>query len=272
MAEKRLDTLIIDLLKKNDGVFLGEHHDAPSLQQAVLELLPMLKDHGVGTLSLEFPQHLIDEAVHSKDYNNFKSKWPGGDEKVFRRIYELVHTASKLGMKALGHEIPSKYFEFCRIDPTGRVLSDSEKAEVFDSYDNLLTEEAVNSRNSFAARHIKEHRRGKAVVIGGVMHSGNYNSSDRPGIHMIPIYKLFSNSSFEGMKVVNRYQGLDVKLGYPSIDHRRDSFGVNIGFAKESDRKFNDYEVFLPENLGQLRITSLPTGKQKSESACKMSE
>jgi hypothetical protein len=40
---------------------------------------------------------------------------------------------------------------------------------------------------------------------------------------------------------------------YPSIDYRLSQSAADVGTVVKSNGKFNDYEVFLPEDLGQLK-------------------
>ena len=58
-SAKRFDHLLVELLANNDGIFIGEEHTAPSLVQSITKLLPMLKAHGVATLSIELDQKRI---------------------------------------------------------------------------------------------------------------------------------------------------------------------------------------------------------------------
>ena len=70
---RRIDRLMVDLLQTHDGIFLGEIHDQPALVQSVTHLLPLLKASGVGTLSMELPQGIVD-AVHSNQtYDDYRT-------------------------------------------------------------------------------------------------------------------------------------------------------------------------------------------------------
>src|SRR5579875_3415199 len=68
------------------------------------------------------------------------------------------------------------------------------------------------------------------------------------------------SEAYDGLDVRDTYQGLDAKLGYPSIDFAEIGWlgGRDAGDTEVSNGEFNNYVVFLPEDLGQLGITSLP--------------
>jgi hypothetical protein len=295
MGEKRLDHLLAELLKEHGGVFLGEQHDSPSLRQAVRQMLPMLKANGVGTLSFEAPQSLIDEMLAAKSAQEFLAKWPGADSKVFATVYGLVHEANRLGIKVLGHDRPDELLAIARLDPNS--MDKPTKLKRDEIYNNSINEHGMKERDSYAANHIQAHRSGKVVVIGGAWHSGNYTREDLPTTKFYEDIKTLRSKwwfppeemtiqimSFEhwyttggrtakgGVEVKDQYQGLDARLGYPSVDYN--PLGGPVGITRPTDGKFNNYEVFLPQDFGQLNVTSLPAKppSPRREKAQRMSQ
>jgi hypothetical protein len=299
MAEKQLDRLLVDLLKDREGVFLGEDHNSPSIRQAALEMLPLLKANGLGTVSLEVAQDMVDDAVRSTTWEEFAAKRPGIHKIRSIRFYDFVQKVHGLGIKVLGHDPPDDDYAATRI-PLDSPDRNAIEKRAREAIDRAQTESGMKERDSYAAEHIRAHRSSKVLIIGGAGHSGNYQWEDLPLVKLLnhihrygpmdPLtgdagrilacdlwHKTRFGAAYSG-NYVESYHGLDAKLGYPSVDF------VDIGWLSSkrpgdtsaTDGKFNDYVVFLPQDLGQLRTTSLPAPanrpKKDRERAAKMSQ
>lgn len=55
------------------------------------------------------------------------------------------------------------------------------------------------------------------------------------------------------------YQGLDLKLGIPSIDYKKANATESLGGVNKTNGKFSTYEVALPDGgLGNLYPSRTP--------------
>jgi hypothetical protein len=107
----------------------------------------------------------------------------------------------------------------------------------------------VRQRDEWAAQYIASHKEGKVIVIGGKNHSGHYRKEDTWQADGVTAMLGEDN------------QGLDRRLGYPSIDFTLATDVGEIG-ATGKDGTFSDYRVRLPADLAatvkELGIASWP--------------
>lgn len=246
----RFDHFVVDLLQHNDGVFFGELHDHPELRQAVVKLLPYFKANGVETVSLELPQNLIDEMKDISDTAEFQKRWPRAGEQIMG-CFDVVKSAQKLGIHVLGHEVRW---------PTilEKALQSQQQDEFVVSETRSWwagSEKGMKERDDFAASHIRTNVKGKFLVIGGWGHSGNYTKADMDDYERETDYGYTKSHDTS-----NKYQGLDFKLGIPSVDYRKAYPADPLGKVSKTNGKFSTYEVALPEGgLGCFYPTSNPS-------------
>lgn len=221
MAESKqsLDQLLTDLLAKYEGVFLGENHHNPSLLESVTRLLPKLKEAGVRTISYELPQVIINDFITRKSVQEIQTRHarilaPESAE----ALYELVQAAGKNQMRVLGHDNgESGRFQVVK---TRRELTAAER----EKEKKFITLPGMNKRDAEAFAHINTYRLGKTVVIGGAGHSkslGKHNAE---------------------------YPGLNVRLGFPSVDNFEPGFIYidETGLTKPGKNGDADYIVGMP--------------------------
>lgn len=239
----RFDKFVATLLKNHDGVFFGELHDHPAMRQAVGKLLPFFKANGVATVSIELPQNLVDVIKDTANLEDLKRRWPRASEQLLG-CFELVKAAQKLGLQVVGHEVPwPKTLE-------DALRSEQENEATIAAGRSLwaVSDEGMKFRDAFAAAHIRSHRRGKMLVVGGWNHSGNFTKADLDDPE-----RETDDGYTKSHETRSAYQGLDVKLHIPSIDYRKVGLGEQIGGVNKASGKFSTYEVALPEeSLGNL--------------------
>jgi hypothetical protein len=242
-ADPRFDHFVVDLLARNDGVFFGELHDHPELRQSIAKLLPYFKAHGVETISIELPQNMVDQMKGFANKDEMKKRWPRAGEATLDFL-EVVKTAQRLEIRVLGHEKPLP-------DTLYKALHSPQEHEgdVSTAYDFWSgSEKGRGKRDEFAASHIRANRKGKFLAIGGWTHSGNFTKADMDDPQRETDYGYSKSQDTH-----NPYQGLDVKLGIPSIDYRKAYPTDALGAVNTTNGKFSTYEVALPESgLGQL--------------------
>lgn len=243
----RFDHLVATLLTKNGGIFLGEDHDDPSIEQSVTKLLPFFRAHGVGTVSVELPGEVIQAAEKAKAWKDLASQYPGLREKGMKSLYELVQAAEKLDIKVLGHEKPvsSEMQELYWHHLKSKKRTPEQERRWRALIDQLTSDDGVRERDDWAKRFIEKNQTGKVIVIGGKGHSGNYKKGD------------LKFGEWE-VSTTNDYQGLDVKLGYPSIDYRYAVSTATVGDTRKTDGRLNNFTVDLPIDLVHLNTTSWP--------------
>ena len=116
------------------------------------------------------------------------------------------------------------------------------------------SEKGMKERDDFAASHIRANRKGKYLVIGGWSHSGNFTKADMDDPERETDYGYTKSQD-----TFNKYQGLDIKLGVPSIDYRKAYSEDSLGAVTKTNGKFSTYEVALPEGgLSNLYPSSPP--------------
>lgn len=223
-ADKRLDHLLVELLDKGDGIFVGENHEAPVLSQSLGKLLPLLKAHGVETLSVEITQDRVDAMKKAKSYGDYL-KVPLEPRNILanERLYNLVKQAHGLGLRVLGHE-------------SARIPDGPSQAHD-DAVRKACSPEGMDARNEYAAQYIKAHKTGKVLVLGGLAHSGRYTRKEAEAV---------GDDGFHLAPIMADYIGLDAKLGYPSVDYVMDYNEKHYGLTKHMDGKFCDYIACLP--------------------------
>jgi hypothetical protein len=245
-TDSRFDHVVLQLLEHNNGVFLGERHRDPSLRQSLIKLLPLFKASGVGTVSLELPQNIVDEMSRMPTSNELNRRWPN---QGLSSYFEVVKSAQKLGLRVLGHDTPWPRELENTLERSGR----NDGAIEYAHFLWASSEEGMKERDTFAASHIQKSKSGKVIVLGGSSHSGNYTRRD-----MDDPDSLDSSGIPKGTEVRSQYQGLDAKLGIPSIDYCPAAHNGSVGSTTPTNGKFNTYEVFLPTDLGQLNSPSWP--------------
>jgi hypothetical protein len=244
----RFDHLMLQVLAEKQGVFLGEWHTDPAVMQSVTKLMPLLKANGVGTISVELPPDIIEAAWRAKSWEELSAQYQGFPSARIRSDYDLVQAAKKLGIKCIGHEKPPSpeiqqvFHRYLQLKDDQAEEKDRLWAIIEPHY---ISDKAIIERDNYAADFIRRNREGKVVVIGGMGHSGNY----KKGELKVGEYQVTTT---------NDYQGLDVKLGYPSIDYRYATSLDVVGTTQKSDGRLNDFTVFLPKDLSSLPITSWP--------------
>lgn len=285
----RFDHQLYELLKKSKkGAFIGEYHEFPALRQALIYIAPAIKALGVTTLSVELPQSDIDAMLKAQSADEFlKSSLLGVlKDKRPEEWYNLVHAYHKLGIKVLGHEeeteVRAKRMveEFqkklkalmedpmkkamAKIEEDAKKIADPKERERFKQDAMVKARDAImetkevkrllasltdgsnrqkelTERNIFAADHIEKHAvPGMKLVVGGGAHS------------------QYCNSAPDSLEKPGEKEGLDKRLGIPAINIEPvDGKG---GLAGETKAKIpgKAYEVVLPVDLKELKITSWP--------------
>jgi hypothetical protein len=233
---ERFDHLLTGLIEENEGLFLGERHDSPALAQAVIKLLPMLKAHGVRTVSLEFSQERVDAMQQTASYAEYLSSNFCDKRRYLpdEPVYQLVRQARKLGLKILGHEHP-RYGAGADLLAAG-----SQQLEELGRI--AARPDGMKERDDYAAKYIQSHRNGKVLVIGGQRHSGRHTRAD--ALSLGDEERLLN-----GGAVPSEYAGLDSILRLPSIDFRWDIADCRTGSAVKTDGRFSDYAVHLPQQI-----------------------
>ena len=239
----RFDQLIVDLLKDHDGVFLGEwQHKYPGMRQSVTKLLPRWKANGVETVSCEMDQAGIDAIRPKQSYADYKKE--NGVLFLHEDVFKLIRTAKELGMTVLGHEHP----KYARVEEMRTKLEEATKTGDSSGFQQFMAEEgrrattpwAYDERDGWAADYIAKRKVGKVLVLGGAGHSGGYRKEDLAGIDQLRM----------AVGVMGDYQGLDKRLGYPSVDGRTAAHMGEVGTTAKVG-PFSDYTVRLPPDLLQ---------------------
>lgn len=233
----RFDHFVAELLQRHDGVFLGELHNHPELRQATAKLLPYFKAHGVQTLSVELPQNIVDEMKVIADRDQLKRHWPRASDQM-HGYFEVVKAAQRMGIRVIGHE--TKWPKMLE-----EALRSEQKDEGVVSAGRSLwagSEAGMKLRDDFAASHIRANRKGKFLVLGGWNHSGNFTEADMDAPDRETDYGYVKSQDTS-----SRYEGLDSKLGIPSIDYRKMNRNDLPGAMSKASGKFSTYEVALPE-------------------------
>jgi hypothetical protein len=246
----QFDQLMTHLLNdpKNEGrgVFLGEAHDMPSIQQSITRLMPHFRLNGVTTLSLELPQNLVDDMVRG---NVPPEKMQWYPKYYLDSMKAVVDSARRNGINVIGHEMPENSL------PSDRIYNANDIRRISgEMMDKVSSYEGINARNRFAAGFIEEHRgTGKVVVLGGALHSGML-LSNAPAPHTI----TSGHHSRIGTDV-RGYRGLDKLLGVPSVNFdiggpTGATFRAHeTGPRGELSNMNSDFTVTLPASLTQLK-------------------
>jgi hypothetical protein len=246
---KRIDRLMTDLLQTHDGLFLGEAHNQPAMEQSVTKLLPMLKAAGVGTLSIELPQSVVDSVHVNQSYDDYRGTC--GPHGLKKTTFALVQAAKRLELKVIGHESAAFAAHVAELIGKSEELRRRGKAREAEALllreaGTSITIESVSKRDAWAEGYIRQHRQGKVVVIGGKAHSGHYTPTDAAGAER-------EDGALKG----GTYGGLDIRLNFPSIDFKNASTVGEIG-TTENGKPFSDYIVRLPTDLQKESIASWP--------------
>lgn len=256
-STKRFDQLLYQLLEQNEGVFIGETHDITSVCQSLAYLMPALKSKEVTTLSLEHPQEEIDIYATSGSLTNALNARPNLPAYMVEASYNLVKAAQNCGIKVLGHEMES----------TGILASASKGAYQHTSeerdglHQNRLNKlngyQALRQRDAEAADYISHHKLpGKILVLGGSAHSTN-----------------------PAMTTENGYEGLNARLGYPSIDFINMRLDCDTqlqpfyyipgdlqGGTYKNNTGASDYVVSLPRDIKDYMRAHIKPGEYQGTS------
>ena len=262
-GRSELDQLLFELLAQKDGVFLGEAHAAPSLRQALNRMLPQLQARGVGTLALEIPQREVDvlhaassveEAVSRPPFRDWlKTAPPVAVPKIKTVIeseFRLVQHAKDLGIRVLGYEQPEPSDRLAGLEARmgDKGVPGEEREALTQQHRSILawmsSPKGMHQRDEWATRYIQRERIGKVIVLGVDGHSGD-------------------RETHAGPDTPHTCQGLDRKLGYPSVDYDNVTVGSPLaGTTRKMDGRSSDYKVFLPSDLGELRSPKGPATPQ----------
>jgi hypothetical protein len=269
----RFDQRLKELLRDNDGAYLGEHHLRPAMRQALTELIPTLakENKDLGTLAIELSAGMVDDMRNASSRDAFFAKWPGlHGAPSFQNYYELVQAGNKAGLVVMGYDTayaPELEKLLHNAKPTP---AEQDRMSVLWHEDSVQasSEAGMRMRDESGYQEIKSKAKGKKLVLGGKAHSGDYDPNDL----------IMSVDTFGGMPSITRrdegirplrghYQGIDARLGIPSIDFRDTVLPGGLGQTIKTSGKFNTYEVSLPEDLSTLRTSlwtpPVPTGTTK---------
>lgn len=234
-SAQRIDQVLASLLKRNDGVFLGERHDHPNVRQMVTHLMPWLKAEGVTTISFELQNSEIQKLLQCKDRDEALLAIPGLD---VERLYDMVKAAQQHGVSVIGHEEPTAVtIETYRIGGSAWVSEhrgeQKHLADYRDYLNSAITLDGLAHRDEWAASFIRKNAApGKIIVIGGATHS-----------------------THSGIDAENRYLGLNKHLGIPSIDTSYSSAAIDkmdaipVGSAVSNAASGADFYMNLPPDL-----------------------
>lgn len=234
-SAQRIDHVLVNLLKSNDGVFLGERHDQPNVRQMVTHLMPRLKAEGVTTISFELQHSKIQTLLQCKDRDEALLAIPTLD---VEQLYDMVKAAQQHGVSVIGHEEPTAVtIETDRVGGAAWVSETRSGREHLDDYrdylNSAITLDGLAHRDEWAASFIRKNAApGKIIVIGGANHS-----------------------THSGIDAENRYLGLNKHLGIPSIDTGYSSAAIDkmdaipVGSAVSNAGSGADFYMNLPPDL-----------------------
>jgi hypothetical protein len=155
----RFDHQLYELLDKNDGVFIGEAHNRPSLRQALTYLAPAMKAHGVTTLSIETRQATINSMIEAESTEEWmKTPRAKGFSAAFRpeEICNLVRAYNKLGIKVLGHEDAAYVEERRKVEEERRRAAEAKRKVVEKEIAEFMNSERVQKVRQEVQKEITE--------------------------------------------------------------------------------------------------------------------
>ena len=232
----RLDELVTKLLDdpKVKGIILGEEHLSPAMKEGMMEMLPGAKTRGVKLVGIEYRDWMVDAALAAPTREDFAAQYPAVDF-IFDDLYSKAKELQKSGAKVFGCQMDfAKTVETAFKDPN----IDREKLEEIQKLYRLealrsLDDSHMILRDNYAIKKIQQEQEkagGKVFVLIGKEHTGTRTA----------------------------YKGIDVRLGYPSIDFVRqdDSTGaIKAGTVRSTTGTTSTYEAILPETLAESGLT-----------------
>ena len=96
------------------GVFIGEIHTKPAINDSLRHLMPMLHAQGITTVSLEITPSIVKNILESQNIEVWKKTLDAKQIQGSEKLYMLVKQADKHGIKVIGHESEDHYDEFSK--------------------------------------------------------------------------------------------------------------------------------------------------------------